>query len=111
VAALGKNRLALSGIYAGISANCALPDEAWTFLAFIAGKRQVLARALGAVPGSYSGVFPGDYIAHDPLLSKAWEIFQAADIVAYHPTDPSQDETSRLIREKLAEAFQEAERR
>ena len=104
-AAPGKNRLGLSGIYAGISNSCTLPDEAWTFLAFIAGKSHVLAEAIGAVPGSYPNVFSGDYIEKDTLYSKAWDIFEAADIIDYRPGQPSEEEINRLIREKLAEAF------
>jgi len=104
-AAQGKNRLGLSGIYAGISNHCALPDEAWIFLAFIAGKSQVLAEAVSAVPGSYPNVFSGDYIKKDPLYSKAWGIFEAADIIDYRPGQPSEEEINRIIREKLAEAF------
>ena len=99
----GQNHLGLTGIYAGISAGCALPEEAWTFLAFIAGRKQILEEALGAVPGSFPGAFPAAYILNDPLYSKAWDIFEAADIVEYYPADPVEEETSRIIREKLAE--------
>jgi len=104
-AAPGKNRLGLSGIYAGISNNCTLPDEAWIFLAFIAGKSHTLVEAVGAVPGSYPNVFSGDYIKKDPLYSKAWDIFEAADIIDYRPGQSSEEEINRVIREKLAEAF------
>ncbi|MDR1859082.1 MAG: extracellular solute-binding protein [Treponema sp.] len=104
--AQGKNRLGLSGIYAGISSACAQPDEAWAFLAFVAGRKQALEEALGAVPGSYPGTFPADYITGDPLYSKAWDIFEAADVVEYHPAGPLEEETSRIIREKLEEAFE-----
>ena len=100
-AAQGRNRLGLSGIYAGISGGCALPDEAWTFLAFIAGKSQVLAEALGAVPGGFTKAFPGDYAANDALYSKAWDIFEAADIVEYYPADPSEEELNHLLWEKI----------
>ena len=102
----GKTRLGLSTIYAGISSDCSLPDEAWRFLAFFAGKRDILAEALGAVPGSFPDVFAGEYIAQNPLYSKAWDIFEAADIVEYEPGQPFEEELNRLIREKLAEAFQ-----
>jgi hypothetical protein len=111
-AALGKNRLGLSSIYAGISGACTLPDEAWIFLGFIAEKKQILAEALGAVPGaapdagngSFSGMFPGEYIERNPFYSKAWDIFEAADIVEYRP-DQQSDEIDNLIREKLTEAL------
>ena len=101
----GKNRLGLSSLYAGISSDCSLPDEAWKFLAFFAGKRHVLSETLGAVPGSFPDVFAGEYIAEDPLCSKAWDIFEAADIVEYEPNQPFEEEINRLIREKLTEAF------
>ena len=102
----GGNRLALSGVYAGISGGCTLPDEAWTFLAFIAGRKQVLEEALGAIPGNFPSAFPADYATADPLLAKAWEIFEAADIVEYFPAAPLEEETDRIIWEKIAEAFQ-----
>ena len=104
--AQGKNRLGLSGIYAGISSTCANTDEAWAFLSFIAGKSQTLAQALNAVPGSSPGAFPGEYITQDPLYSKAWEIFEAADIVEYNLGQLSSErEIDRIIREKLMEVF------
>lgn len=100
--AQGKNRLGLSKIYAGISADSALPDEAWAFLSFITGKSQTLAEALTAIPGSIPTAFPGEYIVKDPLYSKAWDIFEAAEIVDFSH-DPSEEETERLVREKLRE--------
>lgn len=103
--AVGKNRLGLSRIYAGISANCALPDEAWAFLNLIAGKSQVLAQALGAVPGSYPANFPGEYIKEDELLSKAWEIFVAAEIAEFQTGTPEEEETARLILERINQVF------
>ncbi|MDR0495763.1 MAG: extracellular solute-binding protein [Treponema sp.] len=102
--AQGKNRLGLSGIYAGISGDCTLPDEAWTFLAFIAGKQQILADAVNAVPGSFPPVFFGDYSENDPLYSKARDIFEAADISEYQP-DQQSDEINDIIRMKLTEAL------
>jgi multiple sugar transport system substrate-binding protein len=100
----GKNRLGLSKIYAGISADCALPNEAWAFLSFIAEKSQVLAEALTAIPGSIPADFPRAYILKDPLYSKAWDIFEAAEIVEYRSDDPSEEEIERLIIEKLRES-------
>jgi ABC-type glycerol-3-phosphate transport system substrate-binding protein len=98
----GRGRLGLSGIYAGISANCAQPDEAWTFLAFIAGKSQILIETFRAVPGSYPVAFPGSFISRDLLYSKAWDIFEAVDIVEYNPADLLQKETDRMFMEQLA---------
>ena len=104
-AAQGTNRLGLSEIYAGISGACTLPDEAWAFLAFITEKKETLAAALGAVPGSLSGAFPGSYITESPLYSKAWDIFEAADIVEHTPGQPGGEEIDRMLREKLSEAL------
>ena len=101
----GKNRLGLSSIYAGIGNDCALPDEASVFLAFIVEKSHILAEALGAVPGSFPNVLSGEYIANDPLYSKAWDIFQMADIVEPEPF--LQEEINRVIRERLVEAFKD----
>jgi multiple sugar transport system substrate-binding protein len=102
-----KNRLGLSGIYAGISGGSTLQDEAWTFLAFVAGKRQALYAALGAVPGIYPDVIHGEYLDEDPLLSKAWEIFEAADIVEYYPGRPGEEETGRMVWELINEELGE----
>jgi len=99
----GKSRLGLSKIYAGISAGCALPDEAWVFLSFIAEKGPVLAEALSAIPGSLPAAFPGDYIVKNPLFSKAWDIFEAAEIVDYRSDDPAEEETERLVMRKIRE--------
>jgi len=113
-AAHGKNRLGLSGIYAGISGSCTQPDEAWAFLAFIAGKSQILARTLEAVPGCIPSAFPAEYIANDPLLSKAWAIFEAAETVDHNGifsggNMPLYGEAESLIREKLLETLQKSE--
>jgi len=101
----GINRLGISSIYAGINNDCSLPDEAWRFLAFFAEKKDILAEALGAVPGSFPNAFAGEYITQNPLYSKAWDIFEAADIVEYEPGQPSEEAFNQLIREKLAEAL------
>jgi ABC-type glycerol-3-phosphate transport system substrate-binding protein len=97
-----KNRLGLLHIYAGISSVCALPDEAWTFLAFLAGKNHIFAGTLNAVPGRFPRDFPGEYIAKDSLYAKAWDIFEAADIVEHHLPN---EETDRALKEQLAEVF------
>jgi len=101
----GKNRLGLSGIYAGISSASTVPDEARVFLSFLVEKGNVLAEALSAVPGKIPGGFAGEYIEKNELYSKAWDIFEAADIVEYKPGHPSEEAFNRLIREKLVEAF------
>ena len=105
-----KNRLGLSEIYAGISSACAQPDEAWAFLAFLAGRKQALEEALNAVPGSHPSTYPGNYVENNPLYSKVWDIFEAADIVEYYPAGPLEEETRSIIREKLEEVFEKEEK-
>ena len=99
---LGKNRLGLSGIYAGISSQCTQPEEAWSFLAFIAEKSHVLAAVLGAVPGTFPNASLDEYIEQDRLYAKAWDIFEAADIVVYNAEPVTEEAINRSIREKLA---------
>ena len=103
--ALGRNRIGLSGIYAGISSASERPNEAWAFLVFIAARSHLLASALGAVPGSFFINFPSRYIEEDPLYSKAWEIFEAADIVEFPSGDIFEKDAGLVIREMLARAF------
>jgi len=103
--AQGKNRVGLSSIYAGINGNSAISDEARILLSFLAKKSNALAEAIGAVPGSYPGVFAGEHIAKNPLYTKAWEIFEAADIVEYKPGRPSEEAFNQLLWEKLVETF------
>jgi hypothetical protein len=98
--------MGLINIYAGINSDCAMPDEARTFLAFIVEKSQVLAEAMGAVPGSFPVAFPGAYIAENPLYSKAWDIFEAADIVEDKPSQLFDEGINRIIREKLKESLE-----
>jgi ABC-type glycerol-3-phosphate transport system substrate-binding protein len=105
-ASQGKTRLGLLNIYAGINSACTVPDEARLCLSFFAEKSQVLAESLGAVPGSFPIAFPGEYITEDSLYSKAWDIFEAADIVGYKPNRLFEAEIDRIIREKLAEALE-----
>ena len=103
--ALGRNRMALSGIYAGISSSSEQSDEAWAFIVFMAGRSHLLSAALGAVPGSFFVGFPGRHVEEDPLFSKAWELFDAADIVEFDSSDFSEKEAARAIWERLVQAL------
>jgi ABC-type glycerol-3-phosphate transport system substrate-binding protein len=76
----GKYSSSISSIYAGISAYTAYPDEAWSFLAFLAEKSSLLCSELKAVPGIISNIIPGDYVSDDPFYSKAWDIFESSVI-------------------------------
>jgi len=102
----GRNRLGISGIYAGISSASTQPDRAWAFLVFIAGRSHLLAAATSAIPGSFFVTFPGRYIEENQMYSKAWDIFEAADIVEFQSDSPLEKEASRIIREMLAQAFE-----
>jgi ABC-type glycerol-3-phosphate transport system substrate-binding protein len=102
----GKTRIGLLNIYAGINSACTVPDEARLCLSFFAEKSQVLASTLGAVPGSFPIAFPGEYITEDALYSKAWDIFEAADIVEYKPSHLFDEEINSIIREKLKEVLE-----
>jgi ABC-type glycerol-3-phosphate transport system substrate-binding protein len=102
----GKNRLGLLHIYGYINRACTVPNEARFFLDFIAEKSQVLAETLGAVPGSYPIAFPGEYITDNPLYSKAWDIFEAVDIVEYKTHRIFEEEINNAIRKKLKEALE-----
>lgn len=105
VIAYDRNRLGLSGIYAGVNSSCTYPDEARLLLTFLEEKKHILAEAIDAVPGSFPGVFADDYIENNPLYAKAWDIFEAAVLVEYEPGQPHEKEIQRIIRDKLAEAI------
>jgi ABC-type glycerol-3-phosphate transport system substrate-binding protein len=103
----GKPVFALHSLYAAITGQCRYPDEAWTFLSFLVEQRSVLAAALRAVPGSGSLDFSANaagvpsYMENDPLLLKAWDMYQAADIVRDIEELPAAAELERALREEL----------
>jgi multiple sugar transport system substrate-binding protein len=99
----GKPVIGPSSWYAGISASCKNPDAAWTFLAFLAEKSPLLAAQTRAVPGS--GDQPGNYIEEDPLYSKAWDMYEAADVIREFSGFPGGDDLETIIREELALFF------
>jgi multiple sugar transport system substrate-binding protein len=74
----GKPVLGLSTWYAGVSSASLHPGQAWTLLQHLREQSVFLAETLALVPGagSYS-----PYISVDPLLDKAWGIYEAADLV------------------------------
>jgi multiple sugar transport system substrate-binding protein len=100
----GKLVIGPSSWYAGISSECQYPDEAWTFLAFLAEKIPVLAAEVRAVPES---TIPGSYIAEDALYSKAWDIYGASDIIREFSGIPNGDDLEAAVREELILFFDE----
>jgi multiple sugar transport system substrate-binding protein len=100
----GKPVIGPSFWYAGISASCEYPDEAWAFLSFLAKKSPLLAAQARAVPGNGDG--PGSYIEEDPLYAKAWDIYESADVIRdFSPGFLRAGDLETIIREELAALF------
>jgi ABC-type glycerol-3-phosphate transport system substrate-binding protein len=97
----GKYCIGISSIYAGISANTVYPEEAWSFLEFLAGKSSLLCAELKAVPGMVSNIIPGDYVSDDPFYSKAWDIFEASNITEGFSGKPGAQEYETIFLEEL----------
>ena len=101
----------LSGIYAGINAECANPEEARIFLDFLAEKSPLLCAELKAVPGIASDLFSGDYLKDDPLkddpfYSKARSIFEASEIVQGFSKTTAAKEFEDAVRDELRIFFE-----
>ncbi|MDR1100565.1 MAG: extracellular solute-binding protein [Treponema sp.] len=100
----GKPVLGPSQWYAGISSACEYPDQAWAFLSFLAEKSPFLAAQVRAVPGS--GSRPGAYIREDEFYSKAWDMYEASDVIQEFSGFPGGDELEDIIREELLPLFE-----
>lgn len=103
---VGKYNIGLSGCYAGISSNCAYPDEAWTFLVFLIEQSSSLCEELKAVPGVVSGLFPGAYIKDDPFYLKAWNIFESSEIVQGFSGKAGWKAYSLILQEEMQAFFE-----
>jgi ABC-type glycerol-3-phosphate transport system substrate-binding protein len=103
----GKPVFSLHSRYAAISVRCRHPGEAWTFLSFLMEQSSVLAAELRAIPGSGGPGFTANaagippYVENDPLLLKAWDLYQAADIARDIEELPAAAELERALREEL----------
>jgi len=106
----GKSGIGLSGIYAGISANCKDPDNAWSFLAFLVEESPVLSAGLralpGVIPGLPSGFSSANYAYDDPYYSKVREIFEASEIVQGFSGKARAEEFENIVREQLRAHFE-----
>jgi multiple sugar transport system substrate-binding protein len=100
----GRPGISPSRWYAGISGSCKKPDKAWAFLAFLLEKSPLLAAQVRAVPGS--GNSPGAYILEDPLYSKAWDIYEAAELFQDFSALPGAAELETIVREELVLLFE-----
>jgi ABC-type glycerol-3-phosphate transport system substrate-binding protein len=98
--------ISLSGIYAGISADCANPDEAWVFLEFLAGQSSLFCEIFKAVPGVVSDIIPGEYIMDDPFYSKAQAIFESSVMIEGFSGKPGAYEYENAVREELQTFFE-----
>jgi len=102
----GKYTIGISSFYAGISANTAYPESAWSFISFLAGKSNLLCEKLNAVPGMVSNIVPGNYVRDDPFYSKAWEIFEASVIAESLSVKPEAPEYENNFLEELKIFFE-----
>ncbi|WP_461246190.1 ABC transporter substrate-binding protein [Treponema sp. R6D11] len=102
----GKYTIDISSIYVGISANTAYPEEAWSFLSFLASKSNLLCEKLNAVPGMVSNIIPGNYVRDDLFYSKAWEIFEASIVAENLSVKPETLEYENNFLEELKTFFE-----
>jgi ABC-type glycerol-3-phosphate transport system substrate-binding protein len=102
----GRYGTGLSTIYAGINADTAHPDEAWSFLEFLTEKLSLFCTELKAVPGAVSDLIPGDYVREDPFYSKAWDIFESSRVVQGFTGKPNAEEYETAFLEELKIFFE-----
>ncbi|MDR0464181.1 MAG: extracellular solute-binding protein [Treponema sp.] len=95
----------ISSIYTAISADCKNINEAWNFLLFLAEKSPFICAELKAVPGMVSSLIPGDYVSDDPYYSKAWEIFEYAQIAESFSGKPGFEKYETIFLEELQVFF------
>lgn len=98
----GKPVLGLSTWYAGLGADSPHPAEAWALLLHLKERSVLLAEALGLTPGI--GIYE-PYISVDPLLDKAWDMYEAADTVEEFLGLPGAEELEGALRRELEAMF------
>jgi multiple sugar transport system substrate-binding protein len=105
----GKPVFGLSVWYAGIGRS-EHPDEAWAFLLYLRENSVMLAEQIRAVPGSLSREgFIAPYIGSDPYYSKAWDMYEATDLVQELTAAPGIRELEKAVRDKLEKKFAEGQ--
>jgi multiple sugar transport system substrate-binding protein len=97
----GKHNIGLSGIYAGIKAQCAYPQEAWNFIEFLLEQNQFFSGTFKQVSSVTSGMFPDKYITEDPFYSKARDIFESSGIVKSFSGSPYSNEYENVFMEEF----------
>ncbi|MDR0503028.1 MAG: extracellular solute-binding protein [Treponema sp.] len=101
----GKYSGVLSGIYAGVNANCRYPDEALRFLEFLAEKSLILCTELKAVPGVTSDLFAVNYMNTDPFYSKARDIYESTDIIQGFSGKTGAVQYENIVRDEMRVFF------
>jgi multiple sugar transport system substrate-binding protein len=102
----GKYSIGISSFYTGISVACAYPEEAWSFLEFLAERSPFLCEELKAVPGIVSDLFFGNYIKDDPFYSKARDIFDSSQVVYGFSGKPDAEELETAVLEEMRVFFE-----
>jgi multiple sugar transport system substrate-binding protein len=101
----GKPILNLSTWYAGIAAGSPHPGEAWELLRYMRDHSSLLAQALALVPGAGSYE---PYISVDPLLDKAWDMYEASDTIPDHFGPQDAGVLEAVFRRELESLFSPA---
>jgi multiple sugar transport system substrate-binding protein len=101
----GKPVLGPTLWYAGITNSCEDPDQAWTFLAFLAEKSPFLAAQVQAVPGDINS--PGAYVEEDEFYSRAWEIYETSELIQEFSGFSRREKLEAIVREELRSFFGE----
>ncbi|MDR0730213.1 MAG: extracellular solute-binding protein [Treponema sp.] len=99
----GRPVFGLSTWYAGISAESPHPDESWALLQHLREQSIFLAESLALAPGTGSY---GPYISVDPLLDKAWSLYEAAETVPDFLGPGSVEDPAGAFRRELNRLFQ-----
>ncbi|MDR2376692.1 MAG: extracellular solute-binding protein [Treponema sp.] len=99
----GRPVFGLSTWYAGISAESPHPDESWALLQHLREQSAFLAESLALVPGT--GNY-GPYISVDPLLDKAWSLYEAAETVPDFLSPGAVEDPDGAFRRELILMFQ-----
>jgi multiple sugar transport system substrate-binding protein len=96
---IGKPAFGLSSWYAGIARASPRKDEAWRFLVFLSERTSSLAAQARAVPGNGNG--SSGYIEANPFYAKAYDIYEAGDMIREFSGIPRAMELESLVREEL----------
>jgi multiple sugar transport system substrate-binding protein len=101
---LERPGLGLSYWYAGISRHSGHKAEAWTFLSFLADHAPVLAVAAHAAPGY--GTDTRNYFRNDALYTKAYQIYESADVIDELTGLPNVHTREIIVREEMRNMFE-----